>query len=906
MNRPLHRLLLRQLRRSLNLDSDSAVQDWLSRIDGAAEAGGSAPPGNLLSGLKDFLGRVSSHYDQADRDVALLDRSLSLSTEELATANATLHRNLIARDRAIRSLRETMARMRSDLGQAPNDDTDDLEALSDGLAALVDALANQRNQVKQQKFALDQHAIVGVTDVDGRITYANDHFCRVSGYTREELIGADHRLIRSGVHGARFFEELWTALKNKQVWKGQICNRAKDGNLYWTEATMVPLLDTQGTLTQFISIQTEITATKTLEAQLTEQLHFTETLFEALPVAAYHKDQAGRYLRLNEAFGRLFGLTPEAFIGRRYGDISTPDEMADTQDAALFSGVEPRQVFPRTVHLRSGEVRECFFHRVGLTNAEGKITSLLGVITDVTPLKEAEQELRRAMEAAESANRAKSAFLATMSHEIRTPLNGVIGMAELTLDTVLDSTQREYLQILKSSADSLLAIVNDILDISKIEAGRLELELIPFALRPVLEEPMRLLSAKAREKGLRLSTHLADDLPPIIVGDAPRLTQVLINLVSNAIKFTRQGAVTLEARFDRAQRHSEPHLHLSVRDTGIGIPPDQLDKIFEPFIQAERSVTRKFGGTGLGLSICREITRMLGGKIWVESHPGEGSCFHLDLPVVVADASTDDLGARCALPQQSGWRDVNREPLTVLVVEDHPVNQKVIVDLLARDGLATCVVANHGLDALEQVRQRSDKPFDVILMDMRMPVMDGPETCRILRSEGYRGRIIAMTANASGEDRDACLKAGMDDFITKPVRTTVLYEKLRDGSAHSAQVNSSQPDHSDYFARFQNVGLDTIAIVRDTFLEQVPQDLDHVLQAAREGNQETLIRLTHALRSVFATVGDLEGADQALQLERRQPDMDVASLVQAAEALKHRGLACCQALAALDLSALEA
>ncbi|MBL8437594.1 MAG: PAS domain S-box protein [Zoogloeaceae bacterium] len=907
MNRPLHRLLLRQLRRSFNLDSDAAVQDWLAQIDGPNPAGGNpAAVSTLQDGLRDFLGRVSAHYDQGDRDVALLDRSLSLSTEELATANASLHRNLIARDRAIRSLRDTMARMRIDLGHAPSDDTDDLEALSDGLAALVDALAHQRNQVKQQKFALDQHAIVSVTDIDGRITYANEHFCRVSGYAREELIGADHRIVRSGVHGERFFDDLWTSLKNNRVWKGQICNRAKEGGLYWTEATIVPLVDPQDRLVQFISIQTEITATKTLEAQLTEQLHFTEILFEALPVAAYHKDQDGRYLRLNEAFGRLFGVTPEEFIGRRCSDVRVPDQLADAQDAALFSGRELRQDFPRAVHLRTGEVRECFFHRVGLPNAEGAITSLLGVITDVTPLKEAERDLREAKEAAEAANRAKSTFLATMSHEIRTPLNGVIGMVELTLDTELTPTQREYLEILKSSADSLLLIVNDILDISKIEAGRLELEFIPFEPRPVLAEPLRLLGAKAREKGVTLRTRLASDLPPRIVGDPVRLTQVLLNLVSNAIKFTRQGEVALEASFERSPGHSEPYLRIAVRDTGIGIPADQIDKIFEPFTQAERSVTRKFGGTGLGLSICREITRMLGGQIWVESQPGKGSCFHLNLPVVLA--TEDPIPDRRAGPA-SGWASAassEQHCLDVLVVEDHPVNQRVIVELLSRHGLAHCVVAHHGLEAVEAVRLRREPPFDAILMDMRMPVMDGMEATRTLRGMGYDGRIIAMTANALDDDRAACLQAGMDDFITKPIRATVLYEKIFGSADPLATALPAPPDQAHFLRLFQSVGLDTLSIVRDSFLTHLPEDLETLAQAARDGDHATVTLQAHALRSVFATVGDLQAADMALALERSNADAGDHDLMPSVEALRQRGLACCRALESLDLSALDA
>jgi PAS domain S-box-containing protein len=542
----------------------------------------------------------------------------------------------------------------------------------------------------------------------------------------------------------------------------------------------------------------DVTERKRVEAQVQQYISELKELSTNQKIildntgAAIVLYKEGRVVWANPATERLLGYTSEEMASLPDVTYHVSQEALEAFGNQITPPLERGEVATAEVQVRhrNGDLRWVHILGQSLSDSDIHEAGIIWILHDITEQKQVESELRTAKHLAEEANRAKSEFLANMSHEIRTPMNGVIGMTSLLLNTNLTSEQREFIEIVRSSGDALLTIINDILDFSKVESGKLELEQQPFDLQRCIAESLDLLSARAAHKDLNLAYGIQSDTPRMIVGDVTRLRQILVNLLGNAVTFTDEGEVVLSVECQLIGDLYE--LHFQVRDTGIGIPADRMDRLFRSFSQIDSSTTRRYGGTGLGLAICKQLCEMMGGRIWAISEVGVGSTFHFTIMAQAAPSQEDGQREHVSLSNlQRPLVDDNANgtdmavktvahtphPLRILLAEDNLVNQKVGLHMLERLGYRADVAAS-GLAVVDALKRQH---YDLILMDVQMPEMDGLEASRLIRQNHPQDQqpvILAMTAHAMVGARESCLAAGMDGYISKPIRIAELVSAL--------------------------------------------------------------------------------------------------------------------------------
>lgn len=730
---------------------------------------------------------------------------------------------------------------------------------------------------------ISQQMLYSVTDNRGRIIEVNDNFCRVSGYTREELIGQTHQMINSAEHPKEFWVDMWRTISSGNAWHKEVCNRSKNGQIYWVDSVIAPFTGSAGNIERYVSLRTDITLRKSTESELA---HVADLLSNVLQAASEMSivatDQYGHISLFNAGAENLLGYASDAVIGKMPNELfhCASEIKQHSEELCNRFGVslDGFQVLVFSAEQHGVEVQEWTYLtqcgksvRVSLAvtvmrEANGDVSGYLFIAQDITERLRKDKALQEAKNFAEQANEAKSQFLANMSHEVRTPINGIMGLCYMLERQPLPAASHMLISKIQLASQSLLEIVNDVLDFSKIEANKIDIEQVPFNLKELIDNVSGIARAAIRDKKIVLEVSSLPESANQLIGDPLRIGQVLTNLLSNAIKFTASGFIKLSVtQLSQDVQESTVRLRFSVLDSGIGIPQTKLLQIFDAFNQADSSTSRSYGGTGLGLTISRKLTELMGGVISVESTLGQGSDFIIELPFALA-ANVPSKNKRLSQLQANGVIPEKRlNGLKLLVVDDSDLNREVAEYILMAEG-AQVETAFDGIDAVERVLS-ANPAFDLVLMDIQMPRMDGYEAALAIRQHAKFADlpIVALTAGAMGFQRDAALAAGLIGFVTKPFDVDQLIFEV---CKHTQRTDSVGNEHEEIIDAEL---LSALQGFKSRFLSsRLPKHAQQMREYLSSPTPETLSKLTpvmHSLAGEAGMVGLSELGDHARRIE---------------------------------------
>ena len=638
------------------------------------------------------------------------------------------------------------------------------------------AWALKESETRYRSLIEAQNNLIVRVNLGGTLTFVNDSFCRFVGRTRGDMLG-ENMDDYIGYDDMNLQEKALQTLvsRRERVVTAEYRMRALPGEA-WVRWESSAAFDEEGEIVEIQCVGQDITESRLIQKALCENERRLRFLFEEIPHIAVQGYNARREVIFwNRASEKLYGYSKKEAVGKTIEDLVLLTGQREERVAAFEAWVRTGEEIPsgETIkHRADGREISVYSSRLATRNQQGD-WEVYVIDIDLSQLKLAGEALVKAKESAEKASRTKSEFLANMSHEIRTPMNGVMGMTSLLLETELNEEQRDLLKTVMESTQELLGIIDELLDISRIEAGEVRLTPEPFCPRQTVEKVIQLFTDRAAKKGVDLSVAIHDRVPETMMGDAGRIRQILINLIGNSLKFTRDGHIQIRMQAEKVE--DGWNLVVDVKDTGIGMSPELQKKVFEKFTQGDSSSKRNYGGTGLGLAITRQLVELMGGTISVSSETGKGTRFDFNLKL--PDLEPDQTAAKGK--SLSGTSEIlPKIKADILLVEDNLVNQKVATIMLKKMGCEVWVAANGAL----ALKQLSERRFDLIFMDCQMPVMDGLEATRAIRQMVGTAQsipIVAMTAHALKEDREACLESGMNDYLSKPVSLDKLLAILR-------------------------------------------------------------------------------------------------------------------------------